>query len=230
MNHKRIIYLQQLFKLLLISGFFTYAPLVAKAQWVITGLKAGPGISNQYWEINSPLPPDRSYWNKIKPGFEVMAFQNYGFKNRLWLQLAAGYVQKGYRVDHALIRKSGKNIEVHSDAVVLHNVAFDLQLNVVPIRTMPLWLIAGLRYEQRIGHRSVIISTKGNKFELYDITLEQMVKRSLGAVVGIGVPISKRCGLTAEYNPDLSLLWDRENMRIRSHYVGIALVINLLGQ
>lgn len=196
--------------------------LSAQGQFERFGIKAGPGLSNQYMHTFTFEPGDISYWNDNKPAWSAMFFLEKDIGKTLVLQPAIGYIQKGYALDHRLIHLMADSLTVKSDQVVIHNISLDLSLR-WNIKAWPMqpYIIGGLRLNHKVGDRYVIVNYQGVSYEVSGGWLHQYNKTTVGALIGFGVHVGELLQVEFEFNPDFTKSLRSHTLLITNQYAGI---------
>jgi len=191
------------------------------------GISIGTSYSTQNWEYKHF---SADYSNDYKIGFMTFIHAEQNFGNILALRTEIGYIQKGFKNQMELTFPDGTSAGVNNDNVVLHDLALNLGLKVKPLKIdYSPYLLVGIRCDYMIAYKDIVFEEQasGQKFNMYESTIEDFDKFNLGGLVGLGVAIKELLYLEIEYNPNLTKNLDNAGLRIIDNCWGVKLGVNV---
>lgn len=186
------------------------------------GLRAGVGLSNQYWEYKFVGFENFSGWKEYKLGPIIYLNAEKKILEYFSIRTELGYNQKGFADEIYFV-----NDKLEGE-VILHNISLNIGGKVTPFRTkLKPYIIIGLRGDYLISYKDFEVQYNGETQTIYGGELDDYKEFVLSGLIGIGLEYNELIYLDLEFNPAITKNLDNQGLSIKYKYFAFTIGLNI---
>ncbi|RLD56994.1 MAG: hypothetical protein DRJ05_10400 [Bacteroidetes bacterium] len=186
------------------------------------GLRAGVGLSNQYWEYKFVGFENFSGWKEYKLGPIIYLNAEKKILEYFSIRTELGYNQKGFADEIYFV-----NDKLEGE-VILHNISLNIGGKVTPFRTkLKPYIIIGLRGDYLISYKDFEVQYNGETQTIYGGELDDYKEFVLSGLIGIGLEYNELIYLDLEFNPAITKNLDNQGLSIKDKYFAFTIGLNI---
>ncbi|MCD4729982.1 MAG: PorT family protein [Bacteroidales bacterium] len=186
------------------------------------GLRAGIGLSNQYWEYKYVGFETFSGWKEYNLGPVIYINAEKEILKYLSIRTELGYNQKGFVDEINFVN------EMIEGDIILHNLSFNVSGKVNPFNTkLKPYLILGLRVDYLISYKDFIVQYNGETQTIWGGEIDDYNKFVLNGLIGLGLAYNELIYIDLEFNPAITKNLDNQGLSIKDKYFAFTIGLNI---